>query len=152
MRQHSMAPLLAVILAAVLSGGKSFSQSLASHAICLPDTGMRLLLPLPLLLLTAAFLSTTPSHHLLLSPSILTSYFFPALLTHQNLTCSFSFYTYSTCTFSIYTVYLTPIYTFHFFSTHFLHNLILLLSLLLYPQSRAGGGGNAPPLAVPPIQ
>lgn len=107
MRQHSTAPLLAVILAAVLSGGKSFSQSLASHAICLPDTGMRLLLPLPLLPLTAAFLSTTPSHHLLLSPSILTSYFSPSLLTHHKLTCFFSYYTYSTCTFSIYTVYLT---------------------------------------------
>lgn len=45
MRQRSTAPLLAVILAAVLSRGKSFSQSLASHAICLPDTGMRRLLP-----------------------------------------------------------------------------------------------------------
>ncbi|MEQ2282593.1 hypothetical protein AMECASPLE_002385 [Ameca splendens] len=41
MRQHSTAPLLAVILAAVRSGGKGFSQSLASHTICLPDTQMK---------------------------------------------------------------------------------------------------------------
>lgn len=58
MRQHSTVPLLAVILAAVLSRGKSFSQSLASHAICLPDTGMRLLLPPPLPALAAAFFLT----------------------------------------------------------------------------------------------
>lgn len=95
MRQHSTVPLLAVILAAVLSGGKSFSQSLASHAICLPDTGMRLLLPLPLLPLTAAFISSTPSHHPLLSPGILTSYFSPSLLTYHSLTCFSSFHTYS---------------------------------------------------------
>lgn len=63
MRQRSTVPLLAVILAAVRSRGKSFSQSLASHTICLRDARMRQLL----------LLFPSLPHHLLLSPNIPTS-------------------------------------------------------------------------------
>lgn len=78
MRQRSTAPLLAVILAAVLSRGKSFSQSLASNAICLPDTEMWLLLPLPLPPLSSSPSITQRSHLVNFS------------LTHHNLICFFS--------------------------------------------------------------
>lgn len=63
MRQRSTVPLLAVILAAVRSRGKSFSQSLASHTICLRDAQMRQLL----------LLFPSLPRHLLLSPNIPTS-------------------------------------------------------------------------------
>lgn len=85
MRQRSTVPLLAVILAAVRSRGKSFSQSLASHAICLPDTRMRMLC-----LYSQPFLDLSFS-------SLLSAAFPPHILTHSNLTCLCSFYIVSSC-------------------------------------------------------
>ena len=81
MRQRCTSPLLAVILAAVLSRGKSFSQSLASHAICLPDTGMRAAVASSSFCCCCFFYFLPPSlsRHLLLSPGVLTSYFSPII-------------------------------------------------------------------------
>lgn len=130
MRQRSTAPLLAVILAAVLSRGKSFSQSLASHTICLPDTGMRLLLPLPLSPLTAAFLldslplvisschpTFSPHTSPLFSPIITSLAPFPS--THPLSAPP----PYISQGIHYFTSPLTPIYSLNLFFSHFLLSL-----------------------------
>lgn len=143
MRQRSTVPLLAVILAAVHSRGKSFSQSLASHTICLPDAGIKVLLhfllpPLPCII--------SLYHHTF--PLYISSSIYFTVITPPPASFS-SIYPLSHHLLSIFNI-LTWICLhccFHFFliSSH----STAPFSTLLSPKRH---GGNAPPPTVLPIQ